>query len=242
MLVRFALLLAVTASLIASAACAQGRNQDPCETASTLMKMKNYKSALKHLDVCLKQRPRNARALVDRGSAYLQINEPDRALADFNKAIKLKPDMARAYMQRAFVYVELGRMSDAIADLDTSIELKPHFHAFSLRGRLLCQSGKFKEGLPDLTQAIKMHASSGTYYDRGSEYLRVKQYEKAIADFSEAIKIAPTSEFESAIVKHSYANRAEAYEKLGKKELAKKDRAMIHKEDEHPNLLLELAK
>ncbi len=234
---------AIAALLNAGVASAQSQSKkDPYETAMALMQVKNYKSALKYLDLCLKKYPDHPNVLVERGNAYLRMNEAKRAYDDFTKAISIKPRLARAYMLRASALVELGQTDEAIADLNKSLKLKPHFQAYSLRGRLLAQSGKFKQGLPDLNESIRLRPTSGAYYDRGNEYFRVKQYDKAIADFTEAIKIPPKTELESAIVKHAYANRAESYEKLGKKDLAKKDRDMLTTDDGHTNLLLELAK
>src|SRR5262245_24279781 len=45
-----------------------------------------------------------ALAHTNRGGAYVEKNEPDKALADFNRAIELDPSMTLAYRQRAALH------------------------------------------------------------------------------------------------------------------------------------------
>ena len=53
-------------------------------------------------------------------------------------------------------------------------------------------------------------------------YLELAQYQKAIDDYSQVIELNPKDGY-------AYYCRAEAYEKLGKKDLAEKDKEMAEK-------------
>ncbi len=61
-------------------------------------------------------------AYVNRGSAYLYLEQYDRALADFNKAIGLNPQVVEAYYNRGIIYRIQGKIAEAIADFEKVID------------------------------------------------------------------------------------------------------------------------
>ncbi len=61
--------------------------------------------------------------LNNRGFAYLQINQPNKAIEDINKSISLNPDNSFAYCYRALTNVELKKMETVCADLERSKKL-----------------------------------------------------------------------------------------------------------------------
>ena len=63
----------------------------------------------------------------NRGLAYYELGEFDRALEDYSQAIALDPDYAYAYFGRAYTYYELGRNDEAIADFDQALALDPTY-------------------------------------------------------------------------------------------------------------------
>ncbi len=62
---------------------------------------------------------------LERGKAYLQIDDNDRAIADFTKVIQLDPEGADAYNHRGVAYGNKDDFVRAIADFDTAIQLNP---------------------------------------------------------------------------------------------------------------------
>ncbi len=62
---------------------------------------------------------------LERGKAYLQIDDNDRAIADFTKVIQLDPEGADAYNHRGSAYGNKDDFVRAIADFDTAIQLNP---------------------------------------------------------------------------------------------------------------------
>src|SRR5262249_9368062 len=64
-------------------------------------------------------------AYSDRGIAYYNKGDYDRAVADFSKVIERNPNYAKAYINRGNAYDNKGDHDRAIADYNKAIELNP---------------------------------------------------------------------------------------------------------------------
>ena len=60
---------------------------------------------------------------INRGNAYFNMQDYERAITDFSKAIKLDPSYAIAYLNRGIVYRFLGETVQAEADFAKYKEL-----------------------------------------------------------------------------------------------------------------------
>jgi TonB family protein len=81
-------------------------------------------------------------AYLDRGRAYLQQDDNDRAIADFTKAIELDPEGASAYNHRGIAYSAKLDFDSAIADFDKAIQFDPLLkNAHYNRGLAFSQKG-----------------------------------------------------------------------------------------------------
>ena len=65
-------------------------------------------------------------AFNNRGVAYEQIGEIDKAFADFTAAIQYDPNWPRAYENRAFIEAGRGKCDEAQADISHALKLAPH--------------------------------------------------------------------------------------------------------------------
>ena len=78
-------------------------------------------------------KPDYAEAYYNRGLAYCNKDDVDRATEDFNKAIDLKPDYAKAYYNRGIMWLYLRKQEKARADLTAArnmgVELPPDLAA-----------------------------------------------------------------------------------------------------------------
>ena len=72
---------------------------------------------------------------INRGNAYLEQGEYDRAVAEYTVAIGLNPQDADACYKRGVAYSRQGEYERAIADYTTAIRLNPKFvQAYMRRG------------------------------------------------------------------------------------------------------------
>ena len=138
--------------------------------------------------------PRNrAIAYYDRGNAYKNLKDYDRALSDYSEALKLDPQYAHAYLNRGWVYAAKNDAARSIADSTRAIELDPTEKlAYLDRGLAYRFQRNFDAAIADYSQAIKLGANAGRdYQGRGLAYAGKGDFQSAVGDYNEAIKRGP---------------------------------------------------
>ena len=68
---------------------------------------------------------RNPKFYNNRGIAYAEKGQYDRAISDFNKAIEINSRYEKAYGNRGIVYRLKGQYDQAISDFNKAIEMNP---------------------------------------------------------------------------------------------------------------------
>jgi tetratricopeptide (TPR) repeat protein len=146
-----------------------------------------------------------ATAFNNRGFAFLDRKQYDRAIQDFGKAIEINPDYALAFNNRGNAYRNKGRYDRAIADYDRAIALDPGNTA-AFFGRALAYQSKAHwdfdaylnaglyddRAIADFDQVIGRSPNHhSAFNNRGNSYFNKRQYDRAIADYDEAIRIEP---------------------------------------------------
>jgi tetratricopeptide (TPR) repeat protein len=137
--------------------------------------------------------PRLADAYDNRGIAYANKRDYDRAIADFNETIRLDPKYAAAYSNRGNAYNDKGDHERAIPDLNEAIRLDPkdaaaynnRCWARFLMGRDLDQA------LADCTESLRLFPNADTINTRGVVQFKLGAFDRAIADLSAAIAMNP---------------------------------------------------
>jgi lipoprotein NlpI len=131
----------------------------------------------------------------DRGIAYKNEKQFDRALADYSEAIKLDPKHAHAYLNRALVYASTGDSARAIADSSAAIKLDPtNMLPYLTRGLAYRSQRNFDAAIADLTKAISIASADPTLYlTRGFTYYSKGDLDRAIGDYGETLKRDPRS-------------------------------------------------
>jgi tetratricopeptide (TPR) repeat protein len=129
-------------------------------------------------------------AYYDRGNAYKNRQQYDRALADYSDALKLDPKYAHAYLNRGISFAGKGDSRSALADLTHAIQLDPgQKFAYFNRGLVYRAEGDYRAAIADYDAAIKRDADfADAYESRGFAYRLQGDIDRAIADYSEAIK------------------------------------------------------
>jgi len=121
----------------------------------------------------------------NRGYAYDELGEYQRALQDYDRAIELDPNYAKAYHNRGIAYDELGEYQRALQDYGCAIELDPNYaKAYHNRGDAYSELGEYQRALQDYDRAIELDPNYAiSYYNRGDAYLRLKNTPQARDDY-----------------------------------------------------------
>jgi regulator of sirC expression with transglutaminase-like and TPR domain len=89
-------------------------------------------------DESIRLNPKNPEAFYNRGVAFGQTGQYDRALADLNEAVRLKPNDPDYFTNRGSAHYWTGERNKAIADYHEAIRLNPkHTIALTLRARIM---------------------------------------------------------------------------------------------------------
>jgi len=114
---RVALLAGTMAALALLPARPTGAQSSPIDRA---LGAGQWREAVRLLDSVLTQAPRDASSLQQRGRAYRELEEFEKALADYTQAIAVNRRFATAYGGRAIVHQRRGNASASFADIDSA--------------------------------------------------------------------------------------------------------------------------
>jgi tetratricopeptide (TPR) repeat protein len=155
----------------------------------------NYGIALRHSNdprgaiiayaKALELKPSYSQAYINRGMAYLDLQDYNNALKDFNHALEFG-DIPMAYSGRGKVYYEKKQYELAVKDFEKSIALYP-FDAFTFCNAALSyfEVGRFQDALDAAETSNQLNPACGglklkevqarSYYELG-EYNQALQY------------------------------------------------------------------
>ena len=185
----------------------------------TIMQIRVWRDEFTLWNYVIKQEPgKTFVAYNNRGIAYSNRGEYDRAVQDYNTAIAMKPDYFTAYNNRGVAFSRIGSYERAIEDFGRAIALNPNFDdAYNNRGIAHEKTGQFENAMEDFRKAIVLNpVSEKAYVNRGVTYQKVGMLDQAIEDFNTAITINPNSYT-------AYNNRGICFNKKGILERAIED-------------------
>jgi hypothetical protein len=118
--------------------------------------------AIKYLDKAIAENPQLAEAYNNRGNAYRDLDQLQKAFADYNQAIRIKPDYVEAYNNRGNIYYDLKKYQLAIKDYKKSISLRPNYRlAFLNRGLAYHKLKQNNLACLDLKKACQLGECAG---------------------------------------------------------------------------------
>ncbi len=166
----------------------------------------------------VKKSPQKVRPYNNRGRAYGNMGEYDKAMDDFRRAIQINPRCAEAYYNLGLVYALKGDDENALKNYDQAIALYPNYAAaYNNRGLVLVNKKAYDRAIADYDQALRITPRSpDVYYNRGLAYFHKQNYDQAIADYSQALLLNPR-------YGNAYHNRAAAYYTKGDYQKALRD-------------------
>jgi Tfp pilus assembly protein PilF len=157
-------------------------------------------------------------AYYNRGLAYSNRNENEKAVLDYTKAIELKPTYKEAYVNRANIFRSQNRNEEALSDYNKALDIKPNFSiALFNRGILFMNQNRNEEAIGEFTRAIEINPGYfKAYCNRGVLYVNEKKYNEAIQDYNTAIELNPD-------YMEAYYNRGIAHYYMGDKDQCCRD-------------------
>lgn len=133
-------------------------------------------------------------AYYNRGVAFRDRGQRDRAVADYSSAIALDPTYFSAYANRGLVLMETGQLDRAIADFTSAIALnRSLYQAYNNRGLAYKKSGQLDAALRDYDAALSLKPDyADAYINRGSVFSQKGDRDQAMQDYNRAIDFAPS--------------------------------------------------
>jgi tetratricopeptide (TPR) repeat protein len=117
----------------------------------------DFTEMIKAFSEALNQDPNCAIAYHNRGYAYFQTDEHQKALADFQDALRLAPNCAESYLARGITAAALQDLPGAIMDFDSAIKLDAHHaRAFFNRACAYLQFGNHTAAVSDFQTAATL--------------------------------------------------------------------------------------
>ena len=158
-----------------------------------LHRQKNAEGAVGVFSEAIKQQPALVYAYVERGRAYMQLNQLELALKDLNEAVKLNPNVAASYDFRGDIYLARRELDAAVDDYLSALKLdnkNPVFH-FDF-ANALCSKGDYRTALKALDAAITLEPTfANAYVRRAVVHLQLGDSESSTRDLAKARELNP---------------------------------------------------
>lgn len=138
--------------------------------------------------------PNKARVYINRGYAYGNMQQWNKAIADFSKANEINPNHhGAAYYNLGYAYFSLGQLPASIEHLSKAVELDSlAVDAYYVRGVAYYYQKETEKALKDYSKAIAINPRyDKAYFSRGILYANMQRMEDAINDYTKALEINP---------------------------------------------------
>ena len=108
-------------------------------------------------DAAIRRHPNDPMALNNRGDAYFEQGDYERAIQDYDQAIQLDPKADIAISNRGFAHLKMGRIDEAIADYTAALRFdSENEEALYGRGVAKLKKGDEPGGYTDIGAAKKI--------------------------------------------------------------------------------------
>jgi tetratricopeptide (TPR) repeat protein len=117
-------------------------------------------------DASIRRDPDDAGFYFNRGYAWIEKKEYDKAIADYGEAIRLDPNEAGSYSDRAGAWFEKKEYDNAIADCGEAMRLAPgDARPYYNRGLAWFEKKEYEKAIADYDEAIRLDPrNSGAYH------------------------------------------------------------------------------
>ncbi|WP_185113995.1 tetratricopeptide repeat protein [Fulvivirga imtechensis] len=151
-----------------------------------------YKEAVKAYTEYLRLEPTHVKSLYNRGRAYEELGEYEKALADFNKVVKEDPLNTNAYLSITsdYYYRQQDYENTIFYAEKVLAQNENSVIAHTLKGKAYQKLGKLQEAMAAYNAAISVDKEyADAYLSRGLLRVHLNQISRACADFQMAASL-----------------------------------------------------
>ena len=183
----------------------------------------HYRQAISFFSMAIASDKNIAAAYSNRAVCYSQLEQWEPASKDINQALAIDPRFAGAYHLRADLHFQNHELAKSIEDMSKACQLEPNYatHFYS-RGKLYEIAEKNDKAEQDYRRCLEIKDNgTNAAFRLGNLEMKLGRFAEAAAHFTRYIHQHHPEDLEA-----SYLHRALCYEKLGKMDLAQKDRTL----------------
>ena len=187
------------------------------EVAIDDFKSEQYDRAVKHLTVALSLDEKSHVLYSNRCTAYIALDQYDKAMEDADECVRLQPSWAKGYLRRGSVFFRMNQLERAEQVLKEGLELDPTNDALkkeleavmnAIAERMARQresleakeraieafnEQNYKGAVDLLKKAIKLDPDNHIFFsNRAAAHMALEQYDRALVDADECIRLQPT--------------------------------------------------
>ncbi|MCB0807241.1 MAG: tetratricopeptide repeat protein [Bacteroidales bacterium] len=157
----------------------------------TFQQSKTWRNSLSLWNHVIEVRGDLAYPLYQKGNAYREKGEYDKALQNFDRALQKRPRLARVLENRGHIYLLLNNYESAISDLNKATTLDPESeYAHCTLGFAYRHTGEFNKAIKHLNKAIELKKDyADAYFNRGKIYLEQGNTTEACADLKQSLHL-----------------------------------------------------
>ena len=163
--------------------------------------LQNHHTAIGNFSRAINLAPTQVELVIQRGQAYLKIDQPQLALEDFEFALHQNDQLSKAYSGRASALAMQGKIEKSLISLTKAI------HRFSrprdlaeiifARGKVFYQMGRNSPAVSDFSFVLELMRSDPNYaaairYARAIANVHNEKWDKAQRDFRKLSKLRPS--------------------------------------------------
>jgi len=194
----------------------------PINKGFLLLMARKLAEAIEQFNLVLKNDSKNLQAIKGIAQVHFYLKDYQKTIDSYTQAIAIEAEPS-LYMERAWSYLRLKNSEKALEDFGKAISIdSKNANAYYERAKVLKERREFQKSVDDYSKYLEFHPEVGDVrFERASVYRELGEFQKAVEDCTKAIQDRESEEF--------FEERALNYERLGKNDLAKKDRLKAKK-------------
>jgi len=149
-----------------------------------------FEEAIVAYDNFLKTKPKNLKALYNKGRAHEELEDFEMAEESFKKALQVDPKNSQILLSLSNLYHKKKSYELSLMYADNAVAISGATSvAYFMKARALHQLGNVNEAMREYNAAIKMNPTYGqAFYYRGMLNQLIEKNQQACADFRKAVE------------------------------------------------------